>query len=91
MLQSCLEHILFYKKIGFWFGTSCLFVELILLFTFVIGENIISSAMKKIVRSKKLKASASSRNNTNEKHQQEFDTINIENKTLRNSYIKSLL
>ena len=83
---SCYNHALnvssYIKNIGFWFGASCLFVELILLFTFIIGENIISVAMKKIVSSK-LGSSPSSRNNTNDKQQQEFETINIENKTLR--------
>ena len=83
---SCYNNALnvssYMKNIGFWFGASCLLIELVVLFTFLIGENIISSAIRKILKLKP-GSSPSSKNNTKSKHQQEFETIHVENKPLR--------
>ena len=77
------------KNIGFWFGASCLFVELVVLFIFLIRENIIKVSVKMILRLKPV-SSPSSKNNTKGKQQQELETIHVESKQLREHTYKSL-
>ena len=67
-----------------------MFVELVVLFLFLIGDDIISLTIKKILKLKP-RLSPFSKNYIKCQHEHENETINIENQTLsEHTHTKSL-